>query len=147
VKLPHAALAGLAGAAAMGASTAIEMRVRSRQASGVPADVLARVAPPGLARRLRSDERLRAAVSWTAPLPSALAAGVLRELVADRLREPAATAVFFGLVCLPDVALAPLAGAAPPPWRWGARELAVSLGHHAVFAAAATAAAAAAPGR
>jgi hypothetical protein len=121
----------------MGASTALEMRLRGRPASGVPADVLARVAPSAIARRLRRDERLRHAVSWTAPLPTALAAGVVRELVAERLPEPASTGVFFVLVCLPDVALAPLAGAAPAPWRWGARELAISLGHHAAFVAGA----------
>jgi hypothetical protein len=135
----RAALAGLAGAAAMGVSTAVEMRVRGRAASGVPADVLARVAPPAVARRLRDDERLRAIVSWTAPLPTALAAGFVGEAVS--------TGVFFVLVCLPDVALAPLAGAAPPPWRWGTRELAISLAHHAAFVAGARAAGAAARAR
>ncbi|HEX4690727.1 MAG TPA: hypothetical protein VH276_08535 [Solirubrobacteraceae bacterium] len=143
----RAALAGLAGAAAMGASTALEMRLRGRAASGVPADVLARIAPRAVARRLRGDERVRAIVSWTAPLPTALAAGVVGEAVTAALPEPAATGVYFGLVCLPDVALAPLAGAAPPPWRWGARELAISLGHHAVFVAGARAGASAAPAR
>jgi len=123
----------------MSASTALEMRARGRAASGVPADVLARVAPTALARRLRHDERLRAIVSWTAPLPTALAAGFVGEGVS--------TGVFFVLVCLPDVALAPLAGAAPPPWRWGKRELAISLAHHAAFVAGARAAAAAARAR
>jgi hypothetical protein len=131
----------------MGVSTAVEMRVRRRAASGVPADVLARVAPRGVSRRLREDERLRRAVSWASPLPSALAAGAVQELLTARLPEPVATTAFFTLVCLPDVALAPLAGAAPPPWRWGARELAISLGHHAAFVAGARAAAAAARAR
>jgi hypothetical protein len=132
----------------MGVSTGVEMRLRGRAASGVPADVLARLLEPlRPARRLRTDERLRRVVSWTAPLPIALAAGVLQEALAARLREPGAGAAFFALVCLPDVALAPLAGAAPPPWRWGARELAISLGHHAVFVAGARAAAAAARAR
>jgi hypothetical protein len=132
----------------MGASTAIEMRLRGRAASGVPADVLARVIEPlPGAQRLRSDERLRRAVSWAAPAPTALVAGGVQEALASRLREPAATGAFFVLACLPDVALAPLAGAAAPPWRWGARELAISLGHHAVFVAGARAAAAAARAR
>jgi hypothetical protein len=127
----------------MGASTALEMRLRGRAASGVPADVLARLVPPAVARRLRRDEQVRRAVSWIAPLPTALAAGVVGEAVSGAVREPAATAAFFVLVCLPDVALAPLAGAAPPPWRWGARELAISLAHHAAFVAGARAGAAA----
>jgi hypothetical protein len=121
------------------------MRVRGRAASGVPADVLARLIEPlPPAQRLRTDRRLRSAVSWAAPVPTALVAGVVLEVLASRLPEPTATAAFYGLVCLPDVALAPLAGAAPPPWRWGARELAISLGHHAAFVAGARAAAAAA---
>jgi hypothetical protein len=132
----------------MGISTAVEMRLRGRAASGVPADVLARLIEPlAPAQRLRSDGRLRSAVSWAAPVPTALVAGVVQEALASRLREPGATAAFLGLACLPDVALAPLAGAAPPPWRWGARELAISLGHHAVFVAGARAAAAAARAR
>jgi hypothetical protein len=61
-------------------------------------------------------------------------------LAAAGLREPGATGIFFALACLPDVAVAPLAGAAPPPWRWGAGELAISLGHHAAFALATSAA-------
>jgi hypothetical protein len=139
----RAALAGLGGMAAMSASTALEMRLRNRGASGVPADVLARgleslpgEAARAAARRLREDERLRAAVSWASPWPTAIAGGAVREALAARgLREPALTGAFFVLACLPDVAIGPLAGAAEAPWRWGARELAISLAHHAAYAA------------
>jgi hypothetical protein len=75
---------------------------------------------------------------------------VREAIAAAGVGEPGATAAFFALACLPDVAIAPLAGAAEPPWRWGAAELAISLGHHAVFAVAASAvraAAAAGPAR
>ena len=36
----------------------------------------------------------------------------------------------------PDLVAVPAAGAAPPPWRWGVVELAISAVHHAVYAAA-----------
>jgi hypothetical protein len=144
----RAAVTGLAGMAAMALSTGLEMRLRGRASSGVPADVLARALEelPGApaaraARRLRRDEPLRRAVSWAAPWPTALAAGGVREaLAAAGLDEPEATAALFVLVCLPDLGLAPLAGAAEPPWRWGADELAISLAHHLAFALAAGAA-------
>lgn len=40
----------------------------------------------------------------------------------------------------PDLVAVPAAGASPPPWRWGAVELAISASHHVAYAAAGEAA-------
>ena len=36
----------------------------------------------------------------------------------------------------PEVVVVPALGAAPPPWRWSRADMAVSLLHHGVYAAA-----------
>jgi hypothetical protein len=52
------------------------------------------------------------------------------------LRGPAASAAWFAVVWSPDLIVVPAAGAAPPPWRWGLTETAISGFHHLVYAAA-----------
>ena len=118
-------ITGLAGAAAMGATTALDMRLRGRSASAVPARALAAV--PGLEGFARRHE---AAVSWAALPVTALAAGALRE----RVRNPVGYAA---LISLPDLVLPSAVAGHPPPWRWPAAELALSAAHHVAFAAAA----------
>ena len=113
---------GLAGAAAMAVTTSLDMLVRRRPASELPAQVLGRV--PGLEGVAR---RHVTAISWLAPIPSALA------VAAARPRLP--FAAFAALVWAPDLVLAP-----DPPWRWPKAEIALSAVHHAAFALAAEAA-------
>jgi hypothetical protein len=126
--LARAVRTGLAGAAAMGATTALEMRLRGRPPSPVPARMLARLPVLGPLAERHPDF-----VSWAGLPASALLMGAARE----RLPGPAA---FFALVWSPDLVLAPAARAAPPPWRWTPAELALSAAHHAAFALAGEAA-------
>jgi hypothetical protein len=126
--VPRAVRTGVAGALAMGATTALEMRLSGRPPSPVPARMLAPVPMIG-----RLAERHPDLVSWAALPASALLIGVAREW----LPGPAA---FFAVVWSPDLVLAPAARAAPPPWRWTAAELALSAAHHAAFTAAGEAA-------
>jgi hypothetical protein len=55
------------------------------------------------------------------------------------LREPAAGAVLFAASLTPDAVGVPALGIAPPPWRWSATNIAISVVHHAVFTVAASA--------
>jgi hypothetical protein len=129
--LSRALVTGLAGATAMGATTALDMRLRGRSASAVPAQVLSKI--PGLGDLAQRHSSL---ISWAALPVTAVAAGALRE----RLRFRAAPAAFLALVWVPDLVLPTAAADYPPPWRWPTVELAISAGHHAAFAGAAEAA-------
>lgn len=129
-------IAGAAGTAAMTASTAIEMRLRGRPASTAPVEAAERAT--GIT--LPSDD-VRRALSWGAHVPFGIALAGARPLLARALAsEDAAAAAFAALAWLPDLAVVPALGDAPPPWRWGAAELAISGVHHAAYAAAAEAA-------
>ena len=59
--------------------------------------------------------------------------------IRDRLagvRPPPAAAAMLALGLAPEVVVVPALGAAPPPWRWSRADVAVSLLHHGVYAAA-----------
>jgi hypothetical protein len=124
----RALITGSAGAVAMAVTTALDMRLRGRPASAVPAQALARV--PGLEGFARRHEAL---VSWAALPVTAVAAGALRE----RLTSPLG---FAAAISLPDLVLGTVVAGSPPPWRWPPLELALSVAHHAAFAGAAEAA-------
>jgi hypothetical protein len=124
-------IAGTAGTAAMTASTAIEMRIRGRPASTAPVEAAERAT--GIT--LPSDDARRA-LSWAAHLPFGIGMAAARPALARALPSAqAAAAAFAALAWLPDLAVVPALGATPPPWRWGAAELAISGLHHAVYAA------------
>jgi hypothetical protein len=84
---------GLAGAAAMGATTALDMRLRGRAASAVPAQALAKV--PGLEDVARRHET---ALSWAALPVTAFAAGALRERVRHHAAFAGAAELAYRLV-------------------------------------------------
>ena len=111
----------------MTVSTAVEMRVRGRPASTAPVEAAERAT--GV--RLPSD-RARRALSWAGHWPFGVGVGLLRPVAGGPGR-------FLLLAWLPDLALVPALGQAPPPWRWGATELALSAAHHAAYAGAAEA--------
>ena len=125
--------AGAAGTAAMTISTTAEMRLRGRPASQAPADSIERLtgwAPDSTAGRERLGTVAHAAFGTVL--------GLVRGAIgALGLREPAASAVFVPVAWAPDLAVVPALGAADPPWRWGAAELAISAWHHVVYVAAA----------
>jgi hypothetical protein len=125
--------AGAAGTAAMTVSTTVEMRLRGRPPSLAPADSIERLT--GWAPGSREGrERLGTAAHAAFGTALGLARGAIGAL---GLREPAASAAFLPVAWAPDLAVVPVLGAADPPWRWGAAELAISAWHHVVYVAAA----------
>jgi hypothetical protein len=124
--------AGLAGAAAMSVSTNAEMRLRGRPPSDAPIRAFGRL--PGVhARGKRRRRRVLVGGHLATSLTVGAARGVL-ELAGARPR-PAAAAVF-ALALVPEVVVVPALGAVRPPWRWSRAEMAVTLLHHGVYAAA-----------
>jgi hypothetical protein len=123
----RALVAGAAGTAAMTVSTIIEMRLRHRPPSTAPIRAFERAT--GI--RLPSD-RVRRALSWGAHVPFGIGLALVRPLLGEH--PVVAPAAFFVIAWLPDLALVPALGDVPPPWRWGAKELAISGLHHAVYA-------------
>lgn len=140
--LTRGAAAGLAGTAALHATTYLDMAVRGRPASTTPEQTVERLArllhvplpdEPG-----RRGARLRQAGSVLG-LAAGTAAGVGTGLLRTRLRSdsPAVTAAVAG-------ALAMLAGNAPmtllgvtDPRTWSAEDWAADLVPHAMYAVAA----------
>jgi hypothetical protein len=126
-------LAGVAGTAAMTASSTAEMKLRGREASDAPVKAIERLA----GRELPAREALGDA----AHLLTGLALGLPRALM-ERAgwSQGAASAAQFGVAWTPEIVALPALDVVPPPWEWGAKELAISAVHHAVYAAAAGAA-------
>jgi hypothetical protein len=129
--------AGIAGTAAMTASSTLEMRLRRRPPSTAPVESVERL----LGRRL--PDRLRGPAGTAAHLLSGLALAAPRALL-RRAPEPAATLLFLPVACLPDFVVVPALGVTEPPWDWGAGEIAISLVHHLAYALGASAGVAAA---
>ncbi|WP_159943300.1 hypothetical protein [Nocardiopsis sp. FR6] len=129
-------LAGLAGTAAMTVSSTAEARLRGRGGSSAPADAAGRV----LGVRPSDDageQRFATAVHWG----YGTAWGAVRGLLgAAGLHGPAAAAAHLALVWGGEQVALPATGTSPPFWDWGAKEVAVDLLHHAVYACATSAA-------
>jgi hypothetical protein len=125
--------AGAAGTAAMTASTTAEMRLRGRPPSEAPADAIERLT--GWSPQTQEGrERVGTVAHAVFGTLLGLARGVIGAL---GLREPVASAAFLPLAWAPDLAVVPALGAADPPWRWGAPEVAISAWHHVVYVAVA----------
>jgi hypothetical protein len=123
-------VAGALGGALMSVSTNLEMRLRRRPPSRVPAQTLERFLPLALSER--QQERLVTAghVITSAGL------GTLRGLLAmSGLSAGRADAAFAGLAFTPDFVVIPALGGTSAPWRWSRIELVVSGLHHSVYAA------------
>jgi hypothetical protein len=107
------------------------MKLRGRAPSTAPAEVAGRLL--GVKPRKRSGDRF----ATVAHLATGTTLGTARGLLdVAGVHGPAAPAAFFAVVWLPDLVAVPAAGAAPPPWRWGATEVAISAAHHVVYAVA-----------
>ena len=128
-------LAGLAGAAAMSASTNAEMRLRGRPPSDAPAKALARIL------RVKPRGRRAQALGTAGHVGTAVSLGAVRGLL-DSAGAGSRTGglVLFAMAMTPDAAVVPALGVTPPPWRWTRTDAAISVLHHAVFAAATNAA-------
>lgn len=128
--------AGVAGTAAMTVSSTIEMKLRGRKGSDTPAQAAGKVlgvSPVG------EDEKARFSniVHWGYGISRGAGRGVIGAL---GLSGPAAAAAHFSMVWGSALVMLPSLEVAPPPTKWGAKELGVDALHHAVYAAATSAA-------
>jgi hypothetical protein len=131
VALGRGIVAGVAATAAMTVATTAEMKLRGREPSTAPAKVAGRLL--GVKPRKRSGDRF----ATVAHLAAGTSLGTTRGLLdVAGVHGRAAPAAFFAVAWTPDLVVVPAAGAAPPPWRWGMTELAISAAHHAIYAAA-----------
>ncbi|MBS1868350.1 MAG: hypothetical protein JSS99_01675 [Actinobacteria bacterium] len=131
VALGRGLVAGVAATAAMTVASTAEMKLRRRAPSSAPAEVAGRLL--GVKPRKRAGARF----ATVAHLGTGTSLGAARGLLdVAGVHGAAAPAAFFAIAWLPDLAVVPAAGAAPPPWRWGPLELSISALHHAVYAAA-----------
>jgi len=122
-------VAGAAATAAMTVSSTAEMKLRGREPSAAPAEVAAKL----LGVEPKHEQRFGTVAHLSMGVSLGAARGLLE--VAGLSRDAAAGA-FLGIAWAPDLVLVPAAGAAPPPWRWGLAEIAISGFHHVVYAAA-----------
>jgi hypothetical protein len=121
-------VAGVAATAAMTVASTAEMKLRGRPPSPAPAEVAA---------KLLGVEPRAERFAMIAHLSMGVGLGAARGLIdLAGLRGRAAAATFFAIAWTPDLVAVPAVGAAPPPWRWGAAETAISGLHHAVYAGA-----------
>lgn len=125
-------LAGAAGTAAMTASSAIETKARGRHASSAPAEAVESAFGVKPADE-RSRRRLSTAVHW---LYGTGWGGVRGLIGAAGIAGPGAAATHLLLVWGAELVTLPALGVAPPPWKWQAREIAVDVLHHGVYATA-----------
>jgi len=131
VALGRGIVAGVAATAAMTVASTAEMKLRGREPSTAPAEVAGRLL--GVKPRKRAGDRFATVAHAVTGVSLGTARGLLD--VAG-VRGRAAPAAFFAIAWLPDLVVVPAAGAAPPPWRWGTKEIAFSAAHHAAYAAA-----------
>jgi hypothetical protein len=129
--------AGAVGTAAMTASSTLEARLRHREPSSTPADAAAKVlgvrpAGEAEAKRFATIVHWGYGTSWGA---------VRGALAAVGLSGTRAAAAHFAVVWGSELVMLPSLGiGVPPPWRWGAQEVAIDAFHHAVYAGATSAA-------
>lgn len=123
--------AGAVGTAAMTLVQKAEMSITGREGSTVPANVIdeiAGVAPEEDAAR----SRLANLVHWGYGTGLGACRGVL---ASTPLQPVAADLLFFLGVWSAPLAYLPALDVAPPPSRWGAKQLAMDAGYHLVYAA------------
>ena len=128
--------AGLAGTAAITASTILESKRRGRAQSQTPAEAAQKVMGVE-ATSEQKKARFSNLVHWAYGTGWGAARGLLD---AAGLPPVAATAAHAALVWGTEQAMLPSMKLAPPPIEQGAAELAVDGAHHLLYAAAAGAA-------
>ena len=126
--------AGLAGTAAMTASSTLEMRLRGREASSAPADAAAKV----LGIESFADDAAKARFANIVHWGYGTGWGVVRGLLGLTSLPPAkASAAHYAAVWGNEAVMLPALDVAPPFYTWGAKEVAIDVWHHVVYAAAA----------
>jgi hypothetical protein len=124
--------AGLAGTAAMTASSTLETKLRDRSSSSAPADAAGKVL--GVQPRDDAGEaRFATFVHWAYGTSWGAARGLVE------LRRPssaAGTAQHWAAVWGSSLVTLPALGVAPPFWKSGAQEAAIDAFHHLIYAIA-----------
>lgn len=125
-------VAGFAGTVTMTAGQMIEMRLRGREPSPTPAKAVEKVM-----RIEPKDERAEAVLANEVHFAYGTAWGAgLTVLDALGLRGWPATAVHFVAITGTAFVMLPALKVAPPVKEWGAKEIAIDVAHHAVYAIA-----------
>jgi hypothetical protein len=131
-------LAGTAGTAAMTLAYAAERRLRPKvrgpldyDDSLVPGQIVASIMH--LPHVTGSEEKeIGLGLRWSYGSAFGLWHGLLRR----RIPEPAASAAFGATLMTATLALFPLLGRTPPPWRWPPSVIATAFGTHAAYVCA-----------
>jgi hypothetical protein len=131
-------LAGAAGTASMTAAYAIERRLRPRikgaldyDDSLVPGEIVAGIMHLSNVTD-REENELGLALRWSYGSAFGIWHGFLRRTIG----EPWASAAFGTTLMTATLALFPLLGKTPPPWRWPAPVIATAFGTHAAYVGA-----------
>ncbi len=124
--------AGVAGTAAMTASSTLEMKLRGRDASSAPAQAAAKVLGVEPVDE-EAEARFSNLVHWGYGTAWGGARGLL---AAAGLSGTKATMAHFGMVWATEQVMLPALEVAPPLTKWGVKEIAVDAMHHLVYAAA-----------
>lgn len=126
-------LAGLAGTAVMTLAQHLEMSVTGRPPSTVPGQVAARLLS-------RSESGAVADLNIPMHWAHGAAMGCLRGSLTELGRRGfAGSAAFFALMWTGDAMLYKTLGIADWPWRWTPAELALDIGHKALYTLATSA--------
>jgi len=122
------AVGGLLGAGAMAATAKLEQLLTKRPDSYVPARTLAHLL------HLRRPHQDRLARNVAMHYVTGATVGVLRGVMSQaNLRGPFASLMHANLRLTFDQTLENLAGVGAPPWTWPREELAIDVGHKAVY--------------
>lgn len=125
-------VAGVAGTAAMTASSTAEAKLRRRGSSNAPADAASKVLGVSPIDD-RGERRFNNLVHWG----YGTGWGGVRGLITGLgLTGPTAVLAHLAAVWGAEQVVLPATGAAAPASEWGAKEIAVDLGHHAVYVVA-----------
>jgi len=123
-------VAGAVGAAVMTAGEKAEQALTGRADSYMPARTLSALLGDPTARTQQTVAR-----NWAMHYGTGILAGAVRGIMAGRgLRGPGASLLHTGFRLAVDQSLENGLGVGSPPWTWPRRELAIDVGHKAVYA-------------
>ena len=126
-------VAGLAGTAAMTASSTLEAKIRGRAFSTAPAEAARKVLGIHDFESEGARSRFSDLVHWGYGTGWGVVHGLLRGSgLPARAATPAHGAAVWGSATV----MLPSLGIAPPFWLWGRKEIAIDVMHHLVYAGA-----------
>ena len=126
-------LSGLAGTLIMTIGQKVEMRLTGREPSAVPAEAVETITDM---RKLEAPREAQLSTVAHVAFGTGLGVGLA---ALSKVPEPTRGMAFFVGAWGAGAALITSLGLAEAPTKWGARKLAIDLGHHAVYAASAAA--------